>query len=75
MCAIGAPQSRDPATVSPSPGINGGSDRLVAATARADAIEVETVDAEVYAAGMGAMVEIRPILAGWRADGGRSTLE
>ena len=44
------PQSRDPAAASPIPGANGGSDVLAAATARADAIVVETVDAEVYAA-------------------------
>jgi hypothetical protein len=50
MCAIGAPQSRDPAAASPSPGVNGGCDGLAAATARADAIVVETVDAKVYAA-------------------------
>jgi hypothetical protein len=50
MCAIGAPQSRDPAAASPSPDANGRSDGLAAVTARADVIEEETVDAEVYAA-------------------------
>ncbi len=50
MCAIGAPQSRDTAAASPSPGANGGNDGLAAATARADVIVVETVDAKVYAA-------------------------
>ena len=50
MCAIGAPQSRDPAAASPSPGANGGSDNLAAAMAGADAIVVESVDAEVYIA-------------------------
>ena len=50
MCAIGAPQSRDPAAASPSPGTNGGSDSLAAATAGANAIVVESVDAEVYTA-------------------------
>jgi hypothetical protein len=52
MCAIGAPQSRDPAAASPSPGAgpHGGSDGLAAATAGADAIVVETVDAEIYTA-------------------------
>jgi len=44
------PQSRDPAAASLIPGANGGSEGLAAATARADAIVVETVDAEVYAA-------------------------
>ena len=44
------PQSRDPAAASPIPGVNGGSDGLAAAMARADVIVVETVDAEVYAA-------------------------
>ena len=44
------PQSRDPAAASPIPGANGGSDGLAAAMARADAIVVETVDAEVHAA-------------------------
>ena len=44
------PQSRNPAAASPIPGANVGSDGLAAATARADAIVVETVDAEVYAA-------------------------
>jgi hypothetical protein len=33
-----------------APGANGGSDGLAAATARADAIIVETIDTEVYAA-------------------------
>ena len=33
-----------------TPFANGGSDGLVAATAKADAIVVETVDAKVYAA-------------------------
>ena len=33
-----------------TPFANGGSDGLVAAMAKADAIEVETVDAKVYAA-------------------------
>jgi len=32
------------------PGANGGSDGLAAAMARADAIVVETIDAEVYTA-------------------------
>ena len=44
------PQSRNPAAASPIPGANGGSDGLAAATARADAIVVEIVDAKVYAA-------------------------
>jgi hypothetical protein len=42
------PQSRDPAAASPIPGDKGGSDGLAAATARADAIIVETVNTEVY---------------------------
>ena len=50
MCAIGAPQSRDPTAANPNPGANGGRNGLAAATARADAIVVETVDAKVYAA-------------------------
>jgi hypothetical protein len=48
MCTIGAPQSGDPAAASPSPGANGGSNGFAAATARADAIKVETVDTKVY---------------------------
>jgi len=40
----------DPAAASPIPGANGRSNGLAAATARADAIVVETVDAEVYTA-------------------------
>ena len=44
------PQSRDPATASPIPGAKGGSDGLAVATAIADAIVVETVNAEVYVA-------------------------
>ena len=50
MCAIGAPQSRDPAAASLSPGTNGGSDGLAVATAGADANVVESVDAKVYTA-------------------------
>ena len=44
------PQSRDPAAASPIPGAKGGSDGLAVATAIADAIVVETVNAEVYVA-------------------------
>ena len=43
----GIPPQRARARV---PGANGGSDGLAAATARADAIVVETIDAEVYTA-------------------------
>jgi len=43
----GIPPQRARARV---PGANGGSDGLAAAMARADAIVVETIDAEVYTA-------------------------